>query len=415
MMMTNQEKLNYIYGNNEPCPVYQAQKPLTPWQDTLFKVVVRMLFPPILVWDLISLGLSKLFGRKIGRMILWAQRSPVKDKILDKVDLSGIHVEHFYVRTWDGAMLDGIEVKDTSQDNRDNPDADKVLVILGGRKARYENLLPEIIRDARMLGCTVVGFNLRGVGKSTGIPLSRDDLVTDGFSQVDRLLKKGVSSENIMLKGHSLGGALTARIGRYFDRIKMPIYILIGRSFSNITDYLIAHTPGLHVTWKRRLLEWIAKPFLKLGLIGTNWEMDTLDDFIKIDEDHKEYFAARSRDKVMLPYACLYKALKPHRKKEKQKIDSEIERLEREIIESASPETEAQNRIKIASLKERRNHFKNRKMDADQNITNTHDIPLDELINRHGHTAESFFHGFFRRAGRAKPDVQIRARMHSPG
>ena len=41
----------------------------------------------------------------------------------------------------------------------------------------YEDIVEKMKRDADELGCTVVGFNHRGVERSTGRPWSTNDLV----------------------------------------------------------------------------------------------------------------------------------------------------------------------------------------------------------------------------------------------
>lgn len=94
----------------------------------------------------------------------------------------------------------------------------------------------------------IIGMNFRGVMQSTGRARSEQDWVNDVLALVAHLRSQGVPLENIVLKGHSLGGALftlaAAQLYKKERRTtplgqKIPCMKLINdRSFSSLADWL---------------------------------------------------------------------------------------------------------------------------------------------------------------------------------
>eukprot|EP00941_MAST-03F_sp_MAST-3F-sp1_P002555 g2555.t1 len=61
--------------------------------------------------------------------------------------------------------------------------------------------------------CNVLLMNYRGVNKSSGIPIYEDDLIKDGLACLKHIVvSEGAKLENILLYGHSLGGAVAALV-----------------------------------------------------------------------------------------------------------------------------------------------------------------------------------------------------------
>lgn len=80
-------------------------------------------------------------------------------------------------------------------------------------------------------GSNVLSFNYRGVGMSSGTPSSGSDLVQDGMAAMNYLkVKHGAGSLDILIHGHSIGGAVAAAV-----RAGHPDGPIIhDRSFSNM-------------------------------------------------------------------------------------------------------------------------------------------------------------------------------------
>lgn len=91
------------------------------------------------------------------------------------------HKEHKII-THDGAELDTLEIIPKNQDTTSKDR--KYIINFVGNSMAFEQIIDEMQEDAKELNRVVIGFNLRGVSKSTGQATSKDDLVTDGIAQV---------------------------------------------------------------------------------------------------------------------------------------------------------------------------------------------------------------------------------------
>ena len=118
-----------------------------------------------------------------------------------------------------------------------------------GNGARYEECHCEMEEYAQHLGVSVVAFNYRGVGRSTGLAWAFDDLVVDGKAVLAALCEhKRLKPEDVLLHGHSLGGAVSSLV-----RADSPGGLLINdRSFGALSEVPVA--------WVRRLSEHAGNP-----------------------------------------------------------------------------------------------------------------------------------------------------------
>ncbi|CDZ79463.1 Alpha/beta hydrolase family protein [Legionella massiliensis] len=263
----------------------------------------------------------------------------------------------------------------------------------------YEQIIADMQADAAELECNVVGFNLRGVGNSTGHPQSKQDLVNDGIAQIQRLLDAGVSAENITLKGHSLGGGISTLVADHFHKQGYKVNLFNGRSFSSLTNFVVGQIrtgsseTGHEETFGGKLLGWLAKPFVSFAVRLVKWEMDADDAFKAIPAEYKEYMLARTRremrtaevldDPVIPHYASLHAALKTERQIQKDNLDDVI--------------ATAPNATRDAAKKARAS-YQDRKMENDNPRGHGHVTPMDNLHSRSGKTATTFFREFVGRA-----------------
>jgi len=78
-------------------------------------------------------------------------------------------------------------------------------VVYEDRLLRAHNLQKAL--SARGWLCNMLVFNFRGVGHSTGRTLGAQSLVDDARAAIEYLLNKGVLEQDILVHGHSIGGA----------------------------------------------------------------------------------------------------------------------------------------------------------------------------------------------------------------
>jgi pimeloyl-ACP methyl ester carboxylesterase len=377
-------------------------------------VVARIFFPVILLWDAFKFCMNYCFGRLFGRLILRTHDLNAECKnyddnfrktTLQNLDKKGFSAQYWRVITHDGVSLDTLEIK---QKNVLPPAQQKyVLNFLGNRKL-YEQVLDEMEEDARRLDCNVLGFNLRGGGWSQSSPRSKQDLVTDGIAQVQRLLDQGVNSENIILKGFSLGGGVATAVAKHFLDHNIKLNLFNDRSFSSLTNTVVGFIRkanwfgnGHHESGWKKLLGWIAFPLVRLVFALLKWEINAADAYKKLPDTHKELMCIRSPrprkeenydDALVTHWASLYAALKPQRKQEKAKLDV--------AIKAATTHTV------LHKLNQQRKMLKARKMivqadapDKGNGCFDPHCASRNYLKDRYqGQTGADFFITFAKRA-----------------
>eukprot|EP00300_Choanocystis_sp_HF-7_P010460 c1695_g1_i1.p1 GENE.c1695_g1_i1~~c1695_g1_i1.p1 ORF type:complete len:504 (-),score=103.03 c1695_g1_i1:198-1709(-) len=109
----------------------------------------------------------------------------------------------------------------------------KWLILLCANGTFMEQQLDVAGRLSAVLGSGALAFNYRGVGQSRGKVEYVRDLTSDGVAAMQYLLSQhGARPENVMLLGHSIGGAAAVVV-----RAMLPGGpILVDRSFANLAD-----------------------------------------------------------------------------------------------------------------------------------------------------------------------------------
>lgn len=412
--------------------VYNAPKPTYSTWEWFKSIALRIVFPPVLVWDLFKLGANKLFGRFISQLVLPAQNSSfdhlaVTDELLELYNTQDLICEKHEVITYDGAHLDTFEVKHNDQNNL-APEHQKYIVNFVGNGMCYEHIIRDMKSDAAALKANVVGFNLRGVGKSTSSPQSKDDLVTDGIAQVQRLLDQGVSPQNITLKGHSLGASIATLVAQHFHQQGQPVNLFNSRSFSSITNFLVGNIRlardedgaalGQKESAGKIILGWLLKPFIKLGVALVNWEINAGSAYKSIPDAYKDYIVVRSRkeirneryDDMVIPhYASIHKDLTSERRAKKATIDREIANLDH-MMQDADPLTKPGLANARDALVQARHQLKSdRKMEDENPLGNGHNSHWSSLNNRSNKSSQTFFNEFVTRVEQDHAITEVEA------
>eukprot|EP01119_Soliformovum_irregulare_P010196 TRINITY_DN2496_c0_g1_i1.p1 TRINITY_DN2496_c0_g1~~TRINITY_DN2496_c0_g1_i1.p1 ORF type:complete len:395 (-),score=89.63 TRINITY_DN2496_c0_g1_i1:25-1209(-) len=132
--------------------------------------------------------------------------------------------------TSDKVKLDGMMWLDPSQ-NDAQPDNQKWIIWCNPNGATYEEEFPFLAKYGRIVGANILAFNYRGVVLSESSPTTAFDLERDGDAAMQYLLSQGVRSRNILLHGHSMGGAVAVK-----TRVKYPDGPIISdRSFRSLS------------------------------------------------------------------------------------------------------------------------------------------------------------------------------------
>lgn len=222
--------------------IYHAPKPsYTAWQWAK-SVGARVLFPPVLLWDFSKWAVNKLAGKAVGHLVLPAQHNDFSWESSEVVQLKDnnpamLHEAHTII-THDGAELDTLQITPRTLESTADRNKKYIINFVGNGMA-FEQIAHDMQADATALNRVVIGFNLRGVSASTGQATSKDDLITDGIAQVQRLLDAGVPPQNITLKAHSLGGGIATLVAYHFHQHQQPVNLFNCRSFSSLTNFVV--------------------------------------------------------------------------------------------------------------------------------------------------------------------------------
>lgn len=279
--------------------------------------------------------IRRVLGWVISRKIMPSQYltkpdSPevLKERAQEKHE--GLTVKYEFIQSFDGAMIDTIEVANAETD-QNSPH----IIIFGGNFFSYDIMVKNLKQMATANKWKVISFDYPHVRNSNGTAYSEIALMNAGIAQVDRLLKAGVQDKNIKLYGTSLGGAVATLVADYFHNpenyrkqksnspldllyyLPIPkkqklmylpepprepkrVYLLNDRSFSSIPDVCIER-------YGKHLSRFVIKPLLYF----IHWEMNAAAAFRSIPDSYKLLFVAK-RDTV-IPYeaASLYKKVKP--------------------------------------------------------------------------------------------------------
>jgi fermentation-respiration switch protein FrsA (DUF1100 family) len=133
-----------------------------------------------------------------------------------------------------------------------------VLLLCHGNAGNISHVT-EHIRIFHEMGLSVLAFDYRGYGKSTGKP-SEEGTYLDAEAAWDYLIRQGNSPERIIVYGQSLGGAVAAETAVR----KNPVALIIESSFTSMPDLGAELYPWLPV---KLLLKYQYSTATKIGTI----------------------------------------------------------------------------------------------------------------------------------------------------
>src|SRR3990167_8379138 len=180
-----------------------------------------------IIWDVVSIilfpiGLARVVGNLVGRYIIplvllpAASNPPPPDVVLNE------GAEKIRVPTPDGEELDGLLIHTPGAKKwivYANPNGEVWQGLYPGITLMEYPLLPPYFQSAVDAGYNVLCVNYRGTGNSTGHAGTFDNLFCDVDSAVQYLTREENAkdpSEEVIMHGHSLGGASALEIGKRY-------------------------------------------------------------------------------------------------------------------------------------------------------------------------------------------------------
>lgn len=210
-----------------------------------------------------------------------------------------IKLDFYTLETHDRSVLDSVAVSTKGEHNKPISER-KFVIACMARDQNYINWIKDFNYSAQSIGCTVIGFNYRGIDYSKGMVWTQENMINDALAQAQRLLDLGAKPENIGYEGMSIGGAVaTLTAARLHERgIRVKLYN--ERSFRSlprlISGYLMPDSKSNlwnPINWLRYAFAGFVFIVLApiLWLIG--WHMDAASAWDKIPEADKDYAVVR--------------------------------------------------------------------------------------------------------------------------
>lgn len=210
-----------------------------------------------------------------------------------------VNLNFYTLSTADGAALDSVETIGTGEDAKPMSER-KFVIICMPQQQNYINWIKDARYSAENIGCTVIGFNYRGVDYSKGVVWTENNMVDDTVAQVNRLLALGAKPENIGIEGRCIGGAVaTLAAARLHDRgDKVKLYN--ERSFRSvprlITGYILPDADSSYLnplTYLRYFIVGLVYLTIVPIIWLAGWHVDAASAWDRIPVTDKNYSVAR--------------------------------------------------------------------------------------------------------------------------
>lgn len=255
-------------------------------------------------------------------------------------------------QTLDDSLLDDKEFditlfKETTKSQRTinaikivNSESDKTIVIFNGQNATIKNntkiqTYKQLAKDS---GCTVIGFDYAGTGLKRITTWSSDALVDDGLHLVQSVFNNLEKKGPIILKGNSLGGAISTRVARLCHEQSMPVYLGDGRSFKSTSDVIAGYVQTLRISGHyanrvTKTLALIIKPIVSVFLKINQFEINVIEDYKAIPDAYKYYYIVRSdkkerlfkKDDMTIPHCATFESEPEIKQSIKKSLETKAE------------------------------------------------------------------------------------------
>ncbi|KTD44759.1 alpha/beta hydrolase [Legionella oakridgensis] len=209
-------------------------------------------------------------------------------------------MDFFTLETPDDAVLDSVALSAESEQDKPMAERKFVIVCLANGQS-YIDWLKDFNVSAKEIGCTIIGFNYRGIDYSQGMIWTQNNMVDDTIAQVKRLLALGAKAENIGLEGMCVGGvvATIAAAKLHDEGLKVKLYN--ERSFRS-APHLLAGTvlPDAQsslwspVTLGRYLIAGLVFAIFTPIVWLAGWHLDAASAWDKIPLADKNYSVIRN-------------------------------------------------------------------------------------------------------------------------
>lgn len=205
-------------------------------------------------------------------------------------EIQGLSLHRQFIKSGD-SDLDSVIITPNKDISDNKPGHGLYFIMFYGRDQYYESTFRASFIQAKETGASILIFNHKGMNQSSGSTEKFADLVSDGISVVDFLLKLGISHKKIILQGNSIGAAVSEITSKHFEsKYKIKFRQINSNSFKSIESVIACY-------YKTPFLEKILKNLLNYSL----WIFKPDSDFFKTSE--YRCYMRRKNDRTILKKA----------------------------------------------------------------------------------------------------------------
>ncbi|KTD48359.1 hypothetical protein [Legionella quateirensis] len=211
-----------------------------------------------------------------------------------------INMDFFTLETPDNAVLESVEVSDIEEQLKPMAER-KFVIVCMARNQNYMYWLKDFYITAKKIGCTVVGFNYRGIDYSKGMIWTQDNMVQDVLAQARRLLESGVRPEHIAFEGMSLGAAIATLSAAEMHDKGLKVQLYNERSYRSLVRLIVGYVmPKSNcnlwnpLNWLSYMLVGLTYLFIAPLIWLAGWHIDAASAWDRIPSQYKVYSVARN-------------------------------------------------------------------------------------------------------------------------
>ncbi|CEG56080.1 alpha/beta hydrolase family protein [Legionella fallonii] len=250
----------------------------------------------------------------------------------------------------ESVTLESVEVSNAEEQMKPMSER-KFIIACMARNQNYIYWLKDFYISSQNIGCSVIGFNYRGVDYSKGMIKTQNDMVNDAIAQADRLLELGVKPENIAFEGMSLGGAIATISAATMHDKGLEVKLYNERSYRSLIRLMIGYimpksdsNPWNPLTWLKYIAVGLTYLFLAPIMWLEGWHLDAASAWDRIPMECKDYSVARNHtnpeqhdddDLVHDSFSSIASLMAEHLEevKQKQKDGVSLSKAEQQILD----------------------------------------------------------------------------------
>ncbi len=213
-----------------------------------------------------------------------------------------INMDFYSLETANNALLESVQVSNT--DEKMKPMSERKFVITCmARNQNYIYWLKDFYISAKNIGCTVIGFNYRGIDYSKGRAWIQDNMIDDALAQAQYLFKLGVKPENIAFEGMSMGGAVATIAAAKMHDQGLRVKLYNERSYRSLFRLIVGYimpasnsNPWSPINWLKYTLVGLTYIVLAPVIWLAGWHLDAASAWDRIPQAYKTYSVARNHE-----------------------------------------------------------------------------------------------------------------------